>query len=42
MAENERLVDTDGPNYEVLPDEWRAHHVQLDRAEAMNPSGDAA
>jgi hypothetical protein len=42
MAENERLVDTDGPNNEVLPGHWRAQNVELDNAAAMNPSGDGA
>jgi hypothetical protein len=42
MAENERLVDTDGPNNEVLPGDWRAQNVLLDSAAAMNPSGEGA
>jgi hypothetical protein len=42
MAENERLVDTDGPNNKVLPGDWRAQIVLFDSAAAMNPTGDGA
>jgi hypothetical protein len=40
MAENEHLVDTDGPNNKVLPGDWRAQNVLLDSTAAMNPSRD--
>jgi hypothetical protein len=31
------LVDTDGPNKEVLPGDWRAQNALLDSSAAINP-----